>query len=163
MTLFFFSISITSACEKGHCSTYFVIPYWYIIAIIVAGLFFYYAFKRSIKHILTYSKQDLQINNVQRLYSKILVQQSSSKEEDSINLICEAFKSGNKLKPIGCLSDIWKSKDENEEEEEFLIKESPNQVLQAWGGFAALIIPVITVIITVVQFLLKYLWNIGGK
>lgn len=104
----------------------------------------------------------LQINNVQRLYSRILVQQSSSKEEDSINSIYEAFKSGNKLKPIGCLSDIWKSKYENKEEE-FLIKESTNQVLQAWGGFAALIIPVITVIITVVQFLLKYLWNIGGK
>ena len=61
-------------------------------------------------------------------------------------MICEAFKSGNKLKPIGCLSDIWMSKDENKEE--FLIKESTNQVLQVWGGFAALIIPVITIIIS---------------
>jgi hypothetical protein len=102
----------------------------------------------------------LQINNIERLYSRILVQQSSSKE-DPINGIYEAFKSGNKLKPIGCLSGIWKSKDQNKEEE-FLIKESPKQILQTWGTFTALIIPVITVVITVVQFLLKYLWNIGG-
>lgn len=54
-----------------------------------------------------------------RTLTRILVQQGNSKEDQaaSINLICEAFKSGNKLKPIGYLSDIWKSKDENKEED----------------------------------------------
>ena len=35
-------ISIPHAYQFGN----FVIPYWYVIAIIIAGIFYYYAFKK---------------------------------------------------------------------------------------------------------------------
>ena len=35
----------------------FVIPYWYIISIVIAGIFYYYAFKRSKKKITTETTQ----------------------------------------------------------------------------------------------------------
>lgn len=90
---------------------------------------------------------NLEINNVKKIYSKILSDPKLDKNE-SMRLISESFESNDKLEPIKCLSKIVNVK----ETDTFLVDESIGKRIKDMAIFFATIIPVA---ITVIQLLLQ--------
>jgi|SRR5215217_7196148 hypothetical protein len=90
---------------------------------------------------------NLEINDVKKIYSKILSDFNINKNE-SIQLISESFNSYDKLQPIKCLSKILNVQDTDT----FLVDESIGKKIKDLAIFFATIIPVA---ITVIQLLLQ--------
>ena len=91
---------------------------------------------------------NLEINNVKKIYSKIISDPNLNKNE-SMSLITESFESNDKLEPIKCLSQITYVEDDKDT---FLVDQSIGKRIKDMAIFFATIIPVA---ITVIQLFLQ--------
>jgi len=104
------------------------------------GLYFY---NRYLKRIL-----GLQINHPEDIWFSIMVKSEDSNKE--IDLVCQAFDSSDKMRPI---KQFLRHQKENSELS--LTKESPSERIQAWVTFSGTLVSIVSGIIGIYPILPK--------